>query len=152
MHNNVLHALTLAAVFAASALAASHDDWNDVVELQPGARIEVIHGALQKTTGRLAAVNGDSISIQTEGELLLVDRTDVRRVTVKSGSRKRRALIGALIGAAAGTAFAVIGGANDSFEVQTGIVAAAAATGGAGIGAAIGSATGGSRTIYRARD
>jgi hypothetical protein len=149
MHNRVLHALTLAAVLAASATAATHDDWNDVVELPQGARIEVVHGALQKTEGLLAAVSVDSLSIQTESGPRTLDRADVHRVTVKSGSRKRRVLIGTIVGAASGAAFAAVGGAIDSFEVRTGIVMAAAVTGGAGIGAAVGAAASGSRTVYR---
>lgn len=150
MHSKSLHTLILAVAFAGSAMAASnHDDWNAVVELQPGAKIEVVHGALQKTVGLLTAASSDGISMQTESGIRSMDRADVLRVNVKSGSRKRRALIGALVGAAAGTAFAAIGGASDSFEVRTGIVMAATATAGAGIGAAIGGATGGSRTVYR---
>lgn len=150
MHINSLNTLILAAAFAGSTMAASsQDDWNSVVELQPGVKIEVVHGTLHKTVGLLTAASEDGITMQTDTGLRSLDRSEVLRVSFKSGSRKRRAIFGALAGAGAGAAVAAIGGANDSFEVQTGIVMAATATGGAGIGAAIGGATGGSRTVYR---
>jgi len=114
--------------------------WSAVQGIAPGTQIEVqIKGA--KHRGTLSAVTAASLSMNTANAQVSLAQADIRKVKIRKSNFKRRAIIGGIIGAAAGIAGAAPFGvlaANEGHDDQASIVAAGAAIGfgiGAGVGA-----------------
>jgi len=114
--------------------------WSAVQGIAPGTQIEVqIQGA--KHRGTLSAVTAAGLSVNTDTAQVSLLQSDIKKVKVRKSNFKRRAIIGGIIGAAAGIAGAAPFGtiaANEGHDDQASIVAAGAAIGfgiGAGVGA-----------------
>ena len=125
-------------------------DWSSVSRLAGGTPVEVIHGNLKRAQGTLAGATADSITLRTDTGDATIPRTDVKRVSVRSASRSKRALIGAAIGSVALGAVAAIGAHTGDIDIRRDLVFGAGALAGAAGGAGIGAATSGPQTIYRA--
>jgi hypothetical protein len=142
--------LALALLGNAAEPKASPKDWSRVTALNSGVTVQVVHHGLKQSIGRLVAATSDELHLDTPSGPLQLARTDVRRVSVRQKSRKKRTLIGAALGAGAGAAIFAIGASSGDIDLRRDIVAVAGAALGAGVGAAIGAATGGLTTVYRA--
>src|ERR1043165_4152195 len=75
--------------------------WSVVQGIAPGTQIEVqIKGA--KHRGTLSGVTAASLSMNTANAQVSLAQADIRKVKVRKSNFKRRAIIGGIIGAAAG--------------------------------------------------
>jgi hypothetical protein len=145
--------IILVLVWLLGGLSLNAQSWETLSELKPGDRIKVVDAAGETHAGSFASVSASAITLTTSTGELAVERARVRRVQVRSGSRRlRNALIGAAVGVAFGAAVDQSLGAylrNEAGE-QSGARAVSYAAPIAifgGIGAAIPSY----RTVYRAR-
>src|SRR5258708_1288192 len=90
-------------LLAAVPALARNELWSVVQAIAPGTRIEVqIKGA--KHRGTLSAVTAASLSVNTATAQLSLSQTEIRKVKVRKSNFKRRTIIGAIIGTAAGIA------------------------------------------------
>jgi hypothetical protein len=139
---------------AAVPALAGNELWSVVQGIAPGTRIEVhIKGA--KHRGTLSAVTAQSLSINTATTQLSLSQTEIRKVKVRKSNFKRRTIIGAIIGTAAGIAgaapFGELGTNEGTFEPATAIGAGAVI--GLGVGTGVGALTAfapGYYTVYEA--
>jgi hypothetical protein len=128
----------------------SQNNWDNLKELAPGQKIEVVDMNLKSVKGAFLSLSTDSISLNSGKQEVAVQRADVMRVSLRDSSKLRRNM---LIGAGtAGGAVLTIGllanapASNEGTGCAGCVVgfAAAAAGGGAGLGAIPGN-----RTVYR---
>ena len=77
--------------------------WEAVTGLQPGDRVQVIDKAGTTYNGSLLSVSGEAIRVMSGKNEVSIERRQVRRVKVRSSSRRlRAALIGIGVGFAIG--------------------------------------------------
>jgi hypothetical protein len=137
---------------------AGSSSWANVLGLTPGRSIEVIDRQGAAIKGELALVSADSVTVKVKHRAVAVPRSEVWLVRVRSGKRRRYALIGAAIGAGAGLGLGVAGGESlsnggggDLANFKPVIIAGSAAAG-ALIGTVIGSLFGHrATTVYDAK-
>ena len=135
-------------VLAAAKETAS---WDNLKQLRPGDRIEVIDQSLKSYRGTFVSVSEDAIVLESKGDSSTVERVNVLRVSKRDSSKRtRNMLLGAAIGAGAGLAISlpIEAVASNEGNGAAGVVAGVTA-GAAGAGLAVGS-TMGNRLIYRA--
>jgi hypothetical protein len=108
--------------------------------------------------GELSGVSADSITVKTKHRTVVVPRSEVSTVRIRSGKRRRYALMGAAIGAGAGLGLGVAGseslsnGAGGDLANLKPAITVGAGAAGALIGAVIGSVVGNRAiTVYRAK-
>ena len=132
--------------------------WANVRGLTPGRPIEVIDRQGAAIKGELAGVSTDSITVNVKHRTVALPRSEVSLVRVRSGKRRRFALIGAAIGAGAGLGLGVAGGESlsnggggDLTNLTPAIIVGSGAAG-ALIGTFIGSVVGNrATTVYHAK-
>lgn len=149
-----MKSITVASLLLASAgfcTGADPDPWAGVTRLPAGTHVEVIHGKLSRLRGPVLASSPESLIVQSETGRVELPRKEILRVSVHGNGRKKRALTGLALGAAAGAAVFAIGATTGDIDIRRDLVVGAGALAGGGIGAAVGAATAGPRTIYRAR-
>jgi len=130
---------------------AARDCWDNLKQLQPGQKIEVVDMNLKSLKGTLLAFSEEAISLQVGKNELAVQRPNVLRVSSPENSKRgRNTLIGLAIGATIGA-----GIAGCSFKSPCEWPPSRESAIGAGVGAAagalVGAAVAGDQTIYRAR-
>ncbi len=144
--------LTIVAMLACGALLRAQS-WEALHELKSGDRIEVVDDAGKQHKGIYAAHSADAISLTSRNSQVSIDRAHVRRVKVRSGTRRVRNLaIGAGIGLALGLTIDNTLGAY--FRNETGESAGARALtyiAPIAVFGGIGAAMPGRRTIYKSR-
>jgi hypothetical protein len=138
---------------AAVATAASPDrgDWSAVNRLTAGTLVEVIHRGLQRSTGKLVEANDNGVTIESGGSSHTIARAGVRRISISSQRRSRRAVAGLALGAAGGAALMLVAAMAGDIDIRYDYLLPAGAVLGAGAGAGIAASTGRRVTIYRAR-
>jgi hypothetical protein len=149
---HLIIAATLVSVLATngrSADAGKENGWNRVMELPSGARVDVIHSGLKRSQGELVHATDSEIAIRNDAGATTIARSDVHRVSVRSRSRKHRALIGLAIGAGVGALVMVSAAHTGDIDIRRDVLAGSGAVVGAGAGAAIGAAIAGPVTVYR---
>jgi len=116
---------------------ANNEPWSVVQGIASGTQIEVqVKGA--KHRGTLGAVTEASLSVNTGTAQMSLSRPEIRKVKVRKSNFKRRAIIGGIIGAAAGTAISVPFVLSNEGPDHAAIIAAGSAIG-FGIGVGVGS-------------
>ncbi len=124
--------------------------WDALPAVQ-GQQIKVMETGGEERKGICDSVSPDSIALTNGNSRIVLDRTKVRRVQVRSGSRRvRNIVIGAAIGVAVGVTVDQTVGAylrNETGDSGRGITYAAPIVVFAGIGAVFS----GYRTVYRVR-
>ena len=156
-----LRILLLVLAGIGSTLVAQTTDsssWANVRALTPGRLIEVIDRQGAAIKGELAGVSTDSITVNVKHRTVALQRSEVSLVRVRSGKRRRFALIGASIGAGAGLGLGVAGGESlsnggggDLTNLKPAIMVGSGAAG-ALIGTFIGSVVGNrATTVYHAK-
>jgi len=134
------------------------NSWAHVRGLTPGRTLEVIDRQGAAIKGELAGVSADSITVNVKHRTVAVPRSEVSLVRVRSGKRRRYALIGAALGAGAGLGLGASGGESlsnggggDLANLKPAIIVGSGAAG-ALIGAVIGSVVGNrATTVYHAK-
>jgi hypothetical protein len=132
---------------------SAQDSWDNLKQLRPGEKIEVVGTSMETLHGPLVAVSEEAITLKVGQSQQSVERAKVVRVSVRDTShRKRNMLIGTAVGAGVGLAIAVPVGMICSNEGNCGTgQTAGTALAVVGLGAA-GAGLGafpGNRTIYR---
>jgi len=136
------------------ALAQSaKDSWENLKQLQPGQKIEVVDMNLKLFKGNFESCSEDGISLRAGSSSLTIERPNVLRVSLREHSKRaRNALIGAAIGAGTGVVLGLVAantGVHETGEEYffMGLSVPILGGAGAGLGAAIPSYA----TIYRAK-
>src|SRR5579872_4862570 len=84
-------------------LTLDAQSWERLRELKPGDTVKITNTAGEEQKGTFTAVTDDGISLKTKNAEVSVEKAKVRKVEVRSGSRRaRNVLIGAAIGVAIG--------------------------------------------------
>ena len=121
--------------------------------MKPGDTVIIVDTHGQEHRGRLADVTAESVSVAERKGTVAVTRADVRRVKVRSGSRRaRNIVIGAAVGLAAGAVADQTLGTyfrNESGESSGARVASYAIP--IAVFGGIGAALPGYRTVYRVK-
>src|SRR5208337_339593 len=127
---------------------SSQNNWDNLKQLRPGQKIEVVDTSMKSLRGPFVSVSEEAITLQVGKSQESIERAKVVRVTVRDNShRTRNMLLGAgILGGIALAATAVPLGISRNEGTSCGACAAAIAAGFGG-GAALG-AIPGSRTVY----
>ena len=133
---------------------SSEDSWDNLGQLRPGQRIEVVDMKLNSRHGAFTGYSEEAISLRTGQNEVAIPRADVLSVkNRKSSHRGRNALLGLVIGAAGGLAVGAVVGATFHEEGETGVFVLVFTPIGAGVGAGVGAAMpAGKVTVYRAKN
>jgi hypothetical protein len=130
---------------------SSQNNWDNLKQLRPGQKIEVVDSSMKTLKGAFVSFSDEAISLQAGKGEESVERAKVVRVSVRDNShRVRNMLLGSgILGgiAVAATAVPLMAGSNEGNSCPACAAAIAAGFGG---GAALG-AIPGSRTVYRAK-
>jgi len=130
---------------------SSQNNWDNLKQLRPGQKIEVVDSSMKTLKGAFVSFSDEAISLQAGKGEESVERAKVVRVSVRDNShRVRNMLLGSgILGgiAVAATAVPLMAGSNEGNSCPACAAATAAGFGG---GAALG-AIPGSRTVYRAK-
>ncbi len=125
------------------------DSWDNLQELRPGQKIELVDTSMKSLKGAFVSVSDEAISFEAGKTVQSVERAKIARVSVRDTShRTRNMLLGAAIGGGIAVAATLVPLAASSNEGNSCGVCVAAIAAGFGGGAALG-AIPGSRTIYR---
>ena len=141
--------LILVLVPLPSSAQTARDSWDNLKQLQPGQRIEVVDMKLKSLKGTFVSFSEEAISLRVKESEVAVPRPDVLRVSLRENSKRtRNLLIGLGIGAAGGLAAGV-----GLMEREPGYAGAVAGTTVlfAVVGAGLGAAFPGYQTIYRVK-
>jgi hypothetical protein len=139
--------------FLCCAIPLAAQSWDALSSLKPGESIKVLDTAGHEQKGSFRAVSAAAISIATGKSEVAVERARVRRVQVKSSSRRaRNVLIGVAIGVAAGLVADQTLGVYLRNEVsESGGARALTYIAPIGLFGGIGAAGSSYRTVYRTR-
>jgi hypothetical protein len=144
----VLLFLVLVPVFGMA--QSAQDSWDNLKQLRPGQKIEVVDTSMKSLRGPFVSVSEEAITLEVGKTQESIERAKVVRVSVRDTShRTRNMLIGAAVGVGAGLALTVpleVQQGNEGNTLAGTMAGVTAALGGAGLG--IG-AIPGSRTVYR---
>ena len=146
--------LILVLVPLPSSAQTARDSWDNLKQLQPGQRIEVVDMNLKSVVGALVNVSEEGISLRAQkaADLVTVERAKVYRVTSRESSKRLRnaligaAIVGGLVAIPAGLKAGISSNEGNSCGACVAVIAA-----GAGAGAGLGAAVPGYPTIYRAK-
>jgi hypothetical protein len=137
-----------------TALSQSREDsWDNLKRLRPRQKVQIVSMQLSSIEGEFLGFSEETILLRQGKDETVLKRSDVLRVTAKSG-RLGKSLINASIGALAGLALGAVSDYYDDVDssdsgANSGKLGGMAV--GAGIGIGIGAAFPGSDTIYRAK-
>jgi len=139
--------------FVSCAIPLAAQSWDALSSLKPGDSVKILDAGGREQGGAFRAVSAAAISIATGKGGVAMERTRVRRVQVKSSSRRvRNAVIGAAIGIAVGLVIDQTLGVYLRNEAGEGSGARALTyIAPIGLFGGIGAAASGYRTVYRAR-
>jgi hypothetical protein len=129
---------------------SSEDAWSNLNQLRAGQKIEVVDMKLKPVAGNFAEFSDDAIALQVGKDRVSIPRANVLSVKNRGGShRGRNALLGLVVGAAAGLVGGALQGARSG---DTPVYLLAWTPVAAGIGAGVGAALPtGQVTVYRAK-
>ena len=151
MRKAILVLVFLLLVPAFALAQSAKDSWDNLKQLRPGQKIEVVDTSMKSLRGPFVSVSEEAITLKVGKSQESIERAKVVRVSVRDTShRTRNMLLGAgILGGIAVAATAVPLGASSNEGNSCGACAAAIAAGFGG-GAALG-AIPGSRTVYRVK-
>jgi hypothetical protein len=130
---------------------SAQDSWDNLKQLRPGQKIEVVDTSMKSLRGPFVSVSEEAITLEVGKSQETIERAKVVRVSVRDTShRTRNMLLGAGIGGGIALVPAVIGIGLTSNEGNSCGACVALIAAGFGGGAALG-AFPGSRTLYRVK-
>lgn len=152
-------AMVLALVLGSAATAqdTNADPWGTLGQLKVGDSIQVVRTTLQSQNGIFQNLSDAAVFFRVGREERSVSRENLLRLTVMDRSRrKRNAVLGVALGAAAGMAgggalAAAAGWFDEGTGARPAVTIVGFGAGGAVAGYALG-ASSGTRTLYRKRD
>ena len=139
--------LLLVAVFGSA--KSSQDNWDNVKELRPGQKVEVVDSDMKTFNATFVSVSDEAISLRTGKGEMSVLRAKVVRISVRDNSHRTRNILMAsgVVGGVALIPSVILLKINSNEGNGCGACVAAIAAGFGG-GAALGTIPG-NRTIYR---
>ena len=126
---------------------AQQSRWENLAQVRRGAKVQVVEQSLKSTSGKFLSFSEEDLTLEVQGKRIVIARQQVYRVSLLGKNRKRNALIGPGVGAAAGL---VVGLAIMERESGFGGAVAGLTVGYAGVGAGVGALMPASKLIYRA--
>jgi len=127
--------------------------WSSINRLKAGQGIEVVEASLKHHSGKFVAVTDELLTFKENGSEVSLKREDVMRVSASSAPKRgEHALIGLVVGAAAGAGIGAASGSNTGFlgGSSRGITALVGIAIGGPSGALLGAALPAHSTVYRA--
>lgn len=88
--------------FIAPLLYAQESEWNNLAQIKPGAKIQVIEQSLKSTSGKFVGFSDAALTANVNGREVTIPRRQVYRVSVVGKNRKRNVLLGLAFGAGVG--------------------------------------------------
>ena len=149
----VLALFFVAALSCLGSAQLPEESWDNLRQLRPGERIEVVDAKMKSNTGDFATYTEQEMSLRQDGREMTIPRAEVASVKRRGESHRRRnVLLGAAIGAAGGLAVGAIRGRTYHEVGETTVFMAVWTPIGAGIGAAAGAVLPARSevTVYRA--
>jgi hypothetical protein len=129
---------------------STNDSWDNLKQLRPGEKIEVVARSMETLHGSFVSFSEEAITLRVGKNPQSIEHAKVVRVSVRDTShRTRNMLLGAGIGGGIALALAIVPLGANSNEGNSCAECVAAIALGFGGGAALG-AFPGSRTVYRA--
>ncbi len=135
-----------AVLILAPLLHAQQSQWQDLNQIRPGTKIQVVENSLKSTSGKFVAFSETDLTLKVENKDVVIPRDQVHRVSISGKNRKRNTLIGLAIGAGAG---AGVGAATHQIVKESWVVPGLMLVY-AGVGAGVGALVPAAKTIYRA--
>ncbi len=145
MRKLLLGFLFAGALFAAP-LHAQKSQWENLAQIKPGNKVQVVEQSLKSTTGKFVRYSETDLTLTSDGKDIVISKQQVYRVSILGKNRKRNTLVGLAIGAGAG---AGIGAGAMEREGGYGGAVAGTTIGFAGVGAGIGAMMPSTKEIYR---
>jgi hypothetical protein len=127
--------------------------WSSLDHLKVGQGIEVIEASLKHHSGKFVTVTDELLAFKENGSGVTLKREEVMRVSTSSTPKRgEHALIGLVVGAAAGAGIGAASGSNTGFlgGSSRGIDAVFGIAIGGPNGALLGAALPAHKTVYRA--
>ncbi len=149
----ILALLLSGAPFLPVSAQPPQQSWENLRQLDPGERIEVVDVKMKSIRGAFVACGKHEIALSRNGREMILPRAEVASVKRLGPSHRRRnVLLGLAIGAAGGLAGGAIQGKTYHEAGETTVFMAVWTPIGAGIGAAAGAVLPAKRevTVYRA--
>ena len=147
MASRLLIGSLLVGFVLAPLLQAQESQWQNLAQIRPGTKVQVVEQSLKSTSGRFVRFSETDLTLKVENKEVVVLRDQVNRVSITGKNRKRNTLIGLAAGAGAGLA---LGAAVMERESGYAGAVAGSTVGFAGIGAGIGAVIPAAKTVYRA--
>jgi hypothetical protein len=127
--------------------------WDNLQQLSIGEKIQVVDMKLKSAEAEFLGFSAETISFRRGNDDLLLQRTDVLRVSARGGGRLANSLVGGTVGLLIGTVCGAVIDALDDIDrsdsgANSGKLGGAVA--GFGIGAGVGAVFPGYHTVYRA--
>lgn len=133
----------------ASTAAADESDWNNLSQIRPGEKVQVVRQKMKTVNGSFESFSEDSIVVRQKSAYAVIPKGEVVRVTIMSrGRRWRNLAIGAAAGAGTGFLIGQIITRERHDDWQT--IAYFSTVVGLGAGTGIGASIHGHPTVYRA--
>lgn len=136
-------------LLASTAAAADESDWNNLSQIRPGEKVQVVRQKMKTVNGSFESFSEDSIVVRQPPADVVIPKDEVVRVTIMSRNKRWRNLA---IGAAAGAGTGFLIGQiitrerHDDWQTIAYFCTLIGLGGGTGIGASIH----GHPTVYRA--
>lgn len=127
-------------------LQAQQSQWQNLAQVRPGTRIQVVENSLKSTSGRFVGFSETDLTLKVEDKEVVIPKDQVHRVTISGKNRKRNTLIGLAVGAGAGAA---VGAAANRVVGEAWVVPGMMLSY-AGLGAGIGALVPAAKTVYKA--
>ncbi len=153
MKSSAVTFLLLAAPGCLSSAQPPEEAWDNLRQLRPGERIEVVDATMKSTRGVFATYTQQEIALRQDGREMTIPRAEVASVKrLGESHRRRNVLLGAAFGAAGGLAVGAIRGKTYHEAGETTVFMAVWTPIGAGIGATAGAVLPARSevTVYRA--
>ena len=144
--------LLLSSVLAfliAPLLQAQESRWENLAQIQPGTKVQVVEKSLKSTSGKFVGFSDTSLTLDVDKKEVVIPQNQVYRLSIPGKNRKRNALTGLAVGAGLGLAMGFAIRNNFSSSERAAAVAGITASY-AGIGTGIGAILPASKTVYRA--
>jgi len=154
MLTRTLTTLILTAVLAGAAAGTRNEnDWSNVQRIARGTHVEIIDTRMKHISGAFISSSANEITLLEHHNPRTISRPDVVRISVGGGSRRKHALVGLALGAAAAAAVSAAAKSQDKTTgndvLPKGAVVVGATAGGAAVGALVGTTLRSSHTVYR---
>lgn len=130
----------------APVLWAQSSQWQDLAQIKPGTKVQVVENSLKSTSGEFVGFSETDLTLKVEDKQVAILKDQIHRVSISGKNRKRNTLIGLAVGAGTGAA---VGAAANRVVGEAWVVPGMMLSY-AGVGAGIGALVPAAKTVYTA--